>query len=106
MFGAMFHDVRESAKAVKRKWEDEAAQRLERAVIDDLRKNGIGVHSFKITLGQYRGSRYVASARLIVEIPGETEAKILLGKLITVYSPKFKLKELSADGRIAQYDVR
>jgi len=104
MFGAVFFDLRKKAKDLKEKWSQEAAKKLEGALLADLAGSNVPVISFKLSLGQYRGSRFVTSAKLSVRAKDEKSVQSLLKHLQTKYSPKFKLK--SFEGGVADYNVR
>ena len=106
MFGAVFFDLREKAKDLKEKWSQEAAVRLEKAVRADLEKKGVRVVSFDISLGKYRGSRFVTSAKLRAAVEDEKKAEELAVYLRGKFSPKFKLKSFDEDSGEAFYNVR
>jgi len=105
MFAGVFFDVRQKAKGLKSQWEDEAATYLQKTLIKDLKGRGLTVTGLKVSLGQYRGSRFVTSAKMEVSRLDKGQAQELLKYLQTKYSPKYKLKSLSEDG-IANYNVR
>ena len=104
LFAGVFFDIREKAKALKTQWEDEAVTNIEKSMLTDLAKAGFRVVELKISLGQYRGSRFVTSAKLSVETGSEERAGKLLSALQTKYSPKYKMKSF-ADG-VSTYNVR
>lgn len=104
MFGAVFFDIREKAKAMKSQWEDQAVKTIQKDMADDLKESGTEVLELKVSLGKYRGSRFVTSAKLRVKAKTQEKADKLLTHLQTKYSPKFVLKEY-VDG-IASYNVR
>lgn len=104
LFGGMFFDIRQKAKDLKEGWSQEAKVKLEKAVRDDLKSKSITVNSFDISLGKYRGSRFVTSAKLKVKLKDEKAAQKLLSYLQSKFSPKFKLKSFS-DGE-AFFNVR
>jgi len=104
MFGAVFFDIRAKAKELKEKWSQAAAVKLQKAVVDDLTAQGFQVTSFDISLGQYRGSRFVTSAKLKLPMKDEAEAEKLAVYLRGKFSPKFKFKSLT-DGE-AFFNVR
>jgi hypothetical protein len=104
MFGAVFFDLRERAKKLKEEWSKEAAVKLKQAVVADLTAKGHQVTSFDISLGQYRGSKFVTSAKLKLPMKDEESAEKLAVYLRGKFSPKFKLKSLT-DGE-AFYNVR
>jgi len=104
MFGAVFFDLRAKAKELKEKWSQEAAVKLKQAVMADLQAQGFQITSFDISLGQYRGSRFVTSAKLKLPMKDEESAEKLAVYLRGKFSPKFKFKSLT-DGE-AFYNVR
>jgi hypothetical protein len=106
MFGAVFFDLRKKAKDLKEKWSQEAAVKLQQAVMTDLTAQGHQVTSFDISLGQYRGSRFVTSAKLKLPMKDEESAEKLAIYLRGKYSPKFKLKSFSPETGEAFYNVR
>lgn len=105
MFAAVFFDVRQKAKGLKDQWEKEAGEHLQKTLIKDLKGRGLTVIGLKVSLGQYRGSRFVTSAKMEVSRLDEAKAVELLGYLQSRYSPKYKLKGVSEDGA-ATYNVR
>lgn len=105
MFAAVFFDVRQKAKGIKDQWEKEAGDYLQKTLIKDLKGRGLTVMGLKVSLGQYRGSRFVTSAKMEVSRVDAAKAKELLKYLQTKYSPKYKLKSVSKDG-VAVYNVR
>jgi len=107
LFGAVFFDIREKAKKLKTQWEDQAVTGIQRALIEDLTKNrGLSVVDFKLSLGKYRGSRFVTSAKLKVKVDTEQQAQELLKHLQTKFSPKYKLKNFDSESGVASYNVR
>ena len=106
MFAGVFFDIREKAKALKQKWEEEARNHVEKALISDLKGSGVPVLDLKVSLGQYRGSRFVTSAKLKVKVDSKAKAEKLLKYLQTKYSPKYKLKSFNEDSGEAEYNVR
>lgn len=104
MFGAVFFDIREKAKALKSQWENQAIETIQKDMADDLKGGGIEVVELKISLGRYRGSRFVTSAKLRAKVKSQEKADKLLTHLQTKYSPKYQLKTFE-DG-VAEYNVR
>jgi len=105
MFSAVFFDVRQKAKGLKGQWESEAADYLQKTLIKDLKGRGLTVKGLKVSLGQYRGSRFVTSAKMEVGRLDQKKAEELLIYLRGKYSPKYKLKGISEDG-MASFNVR
>ena len=106
MFAGFFFDIREKAKALKRSWEDKVVINLDKALRADLTGSGLKIIDLKISLGQYRGSRFVTSAKLKVVIGTQAKADKLLSLLKAKYSPKYKLKSFDVETGIADYNVR
>lgn len=105
MFKGVFFDIREKAKELKEKWSQEARTNLQNTLIKDLKSKGVVVHSADVKLGKYKGSRFVTSAKLKVNVGDEASANKLLAYLQQKYSPKYKLKGVTEDGT-ADYNVR
>ena len=103
LFGAAFFDLRLKVKNLKDKLAVEARDSLQKALVKDLTDNGYKVVSAAFALGQYRGSKFMTSAKVSVEVGTEAKAKKLAGYLLK-FSPKFNLKEY-VDG-IANYNIR
>ena len=106
MFEAAFFELREKAKALKEKWSQEAAANLAKELKADLADKGYEVTSFDMSLGQYRGSRFVTSAKLTVSGASDADAKKLEKYLQGKYSPKFRLKAYNPETKTADYIVR
>ena len=106
MFAGFFFDVREKAKALKRSWEDKVVIDLDKTLRADLTGSGLTIIDLKISLGQYRGSRFVTSAKLKVIVGTQAKADKLLPLLQAKYSPKYKLKAFDVETGIADYNVR
>lgn len=106
LFAGVFFDIRERAKKMKTEWEDAAVERITKALATDLNKAGFKVLNLKISLGKYRGSRFVTSAKLKVVTGTQEKAEKLLKSLQTKYSPKYKLKKFDEETGIADYNVR
>lgn len=103
LFEQAFFDIREKAKGLKRKWEEEAKGKLQAEVLRDLKGKGVQVLDAKLSLGRYRGSGFVTSFKLKVranEAQAEQIAEYLRGR----YSPKWKVKKVK-DG-VAELNVR
>jgi hypothetical protein len=106
LFAGTFFDVRKKAKALKEKWEDQAVASMTQTLATDLTGSGLNIVSFKISLGKYRGSRFVTSAKLKVVTGTQAKADKLLTHLQTKYSPKYKLKGFNEETGEADYNVR
>jgi hypothetical protein len=104
LFEQAFYDLREKARSLKKKWEEQAKTTLQNQVVSDLKSKGIEVLDAKLSLGNYRGSGFVTSFKLKIKADEATAEKIatyLRGK----YSPKWKVKKVSEDG-VADLNVR
>lgn len=106
MFGAVFFDIREKARALKSQWEDQALETIQKDMADDLKDSGIEVVELKISLGRYKGSRFVTSAKIKVKAKTKEKTDELLTHLQTKYSPKYQLKTFDVDVGEAEYNVR
>jgi len=102
-FGGRFFDLREKAKELKEKWSLEAKEGLEKDLKGELEGMGLKVESVEISLGKYKGSRFVTSAKIRVKMPSEGKAKGLVEKL-QKWSPKYIFKSY-VDG-VAEYNIR
>lgn len=102
-FAGAFWDLREKAKALKEKWSQEAKERLAKGLRSELEEAGLKVESVELSLGKYKGSRFVTSGKVRVEMPSEAKAKGLVEKL-QKWSPKYIFKSY-VDG-VAEYNIR
>jgi hypothetical protein len=105
LFEQVFFDLREKAKKMKDGWEEKAGTKLENQVIADLRSKKVPVAEHKLSLGKYRGSRFVTSFKIKLKVKDEKEAEKIAEYLRGKYSPKWKVKKVSDDG-IAELNVR
>lgn len=103
LFGGAFFDLRLKVKDLKKQWAKEAMESLKKTLIKDLKEKGYDVGELDMSLGQYRGSQFITSAKLSVNIGSEEKAK-KLAEYLQKYSPKFSLKSF-ADG-VASYNIR
>lgn len=104
IFKQEFYDVREKVKGIKKNWEQEAGDKLEKQVLDDLNSKNVSVIEHKFSLGKYRGSRFVTSFKLKVQVKNQKEAEDLVNYL-KKYSPKWRLNKISDDG-VAELNLR
>ena len=65
LFKQVFFDIREKAKKQKNEQSDKAAIWLQKQLLGDLRSKNLMVE-LKLSLGQYRGSKFVTSAKMTV----------------------------------------
>jgi hypothetical protein len=107
-FAGAFYDIREKVKTLKDKWSEQAKVSLQNTLINDLKSRGVVIVDAKISLGKYRGSAFVTSAKLKVKLKSAEAADSLLIYLKGRYSPKYKLKKVTeGDGGVtAEYNVR
>ena len=105
LFEQAFYDIRQKVKDLKSGWEQQAATTLENQLIRDLQERGVKIEEAKLSLGQYRGSRFVTSFKLKVMVGNPEQAERLVSYLRWKYSPKWKVKSVSDDG-IAELNVR
>ncbi len=103
IFGAAFSALREKARDYKDGLEQSARDSLQKTLIKDLREKGYDVVSVEISLGKYRGSRFVTSAKVTVRLKDEKDAKILV-KELQRYHSNYSLKTFE-DG-VALYNIR
>jgi len=106
MFGGVFFDIREKAKKLKQGWEERAVAQLESALRKDLSAKKVQIADLKISLGQYRGSRFVTSAKFKAKVKTEEQAEQLAVYLRGKYSPKYKLKKWNPETNEALFNVR
>lgn len=105
LFGQAFFDLRVKTKELKEKWSQEAKESLQKALVKDLEDEGYKVVSAELSLGKYRGSHFVTSAKLSVNVGSEEKAKKLAGHLQR-FSPKFILKAFDKESGVASYNIR
>lgn len=104
-FGAMFFDLRAKVKDMKDKLAVGARDSLQKAVVKDLTDRKFEVISAAFALGQYRGSKFMTSAKLSVKVGTAAKAKKLAEYLLT-YSPKYSLKSYETETGVADYNIR
>jgi len=105
LFGATFFDLRAKVKELKDKLSVEARDSLQRDVVKDLTDRKFEVVSAAFALGQYRGSKFMTSAKLSIKVGTEEKAKKMAGYLLK-YSPKYNLKAFDPETGIADYNIR
>ena len=105
MFGAAFFDLRLKVKDLKEKWSQQAKDFLQATLLKDLKDSGLEVLSVDVSLGKYKGSRFVTSAKVKVVIGTDKRAKELAAYL-QKYSPKYVLKSFDPDTKAAEYNIR
>jgi hypothetical protein len=104
-FGAAFSILREKAKAYKEKMEQAAKVSLQDSLMKDLKQRDYAVDSVEISLGKYRGSRFVTSAKVKVVVKDEKAAKVL-AKYLLRYHPNYHMKEFDPATKVAEYNIR
>jgi hypothetical protein len=102
-FGRVFWLLRAKVKDMKDKLAVGARDSLQKAVVKDLTDRGFEVVSAAFSLGQYRGSKFMTSAKISVKVGTQAKAEKMAGYLLK-YSPKYQLKEY-VDG-VASYNIR
>lgn len=105
LFKQKFYDIRQKVKGIKENWEKEVGEKLEKLVLDDLASKNVSVIEHKFSLGKYRGSRFVTSFKLKIQLKDQKEAGNLINYLRGKYSPKWRLNRISDDG-IAELNLR
>jgi hypothetical protein len=103
-FKSSLTDARKKGKKLIEKLSKEAVAKLDSEMRSDLKAKGYGVKSLDISLGTFRASYFVTSAKLYVTVKADQDANDLLKYLQDTYSPKFKLKNV--EGAVAFYNVR
>jgi hypothetical protein len=112
LFSGAFWEIREKARDFKNTQSEKTKNYLSNTLIKDLKgiSTVLGVTDFKLSLGQYRGSKFVTSAKFKAKMKDEQAANDLLKYLQTRYSPKYKLKEVSDpedDGSVTvEFNIR
>jgi hypothetical protein len=105
LFSKAFIDARLKAKKYKYKLEEEVQNSLKNSLINDLKSRGHEGISVEISLGQYRGSRFVTSAKIRVLSNDIGQAR-LLEKYLKKYHSRFNLKLYDAETKVAEYNIR
>ena len=103
IFGSAFEVLRQKSREFKEKQEMEARDLLTKSLIKDLKGREYDVVSVEISLGKYRGSRFVTSAKVTVKVKDSRDAKSLV-KVLQRYHSRYSLKEYQ-DG-VAVYNIR
>ena len=104
-FSAVFSVVREKSRNYKEKLEFEAKDVLQKMMKEDIEKHGYKVVSVEVSLGKYRGSRFVTSGKVVVlsNTVGQASA---LDKVLQEYHSGYVLKEYDSETKIAVYNIR
>jgi hypothetical protein len=103
IFDAAFSALRQKAKDYKDGLEQSARESLQKSLIKCLTDRGYEVISVDISLGKYRGSRFVTSAKVKVRVKDRATAKGLV-EVLRQYHPRYALKSL--DNGEAEYNFR
>ena len=104
VFDSAFSVLRQKARDFKDDLEQKAKNSLQNSLIKDLKGRGYDDVSVEISLGKYRGSRFVTSAKVHVKVKDEKEAKALV-KVLQRYHPGYSLKEIDESG-MAFFNIR
>jgi hypothetical protein len=105
LFGAAFSVVRQKARDYKEELELKARDSLQNSLIKDIKDRGYDNVSVEISLGKYRGSRFVISSKVRVLSKDIGHAKALV-KFLQRYHPKYMLKHFDEDTKVAEYNIR
>jgi len=105
IFDAAFSVLRQKARDYKDDLESKARDSLKESLIKDLKDRGYDVVSVDISLGKYRGSRFVTSAKVRVLAKGIGQAKALV-KILQRYHPRYSLKSFDEQTKQAEYNIR
>ena len=105
IFSVRFQDLREKVKALKEEWSQKAGRELQALLEKDLADLGFVVGSVTVSLGKYKGSRFVTSAKVTVTAPTEAKAHELAKHLLR-YSPKYVMKSFDPATGVAEYNIR
>jgi hypothetical protein len=103
IFDAAFSVLRKKAREYKDSLEQSARDSLQGNLIKDLTGRGYDVVSVEISLGKYRGSRFVTSAKVTVRMK-DAKATKSLEKELQRYHTRYNLKSFE-DG-VAVYNIR
>ena len=104
VFDSAFSVLRQKSRDFKEDLEQKAKESLQNKLINDLKGRGYEDAVVEISLGKYRGSRFVTSAKVRVKVKDAREAKALV-KVLQQYHSRYSLKEIDESG-IASYNIR
>jgi len=104
-FSTAFDLVRQKSRDFKEKQEQEAADSLEKSLIKALKVEGYSDVSVEISLGKYKGSRFVTSAKVRAKVKDKKAAKEL-AKYLQRFHPNYHLQDLDAETGMASYNFR
>jgi hypothetical protein len=105
IFDATFSVLRQKARDFKDQLEEKAKNSLKDSLINDLKGKGYEVISVDISLGKYRGSRFVTSAKVRIKAKDAREAKAVV-KDLQRYHPRYSLKTFDEATKQAEYNIR
>jgi hypothetical protein len=105
LFAGTFWDIRAKVKELKDKLAIEARDSLQKAVVKDLTDRKFEVISAAFALGQYRGSKFMTSAKLSVKVGTAAKAEKMAAYLLK-FSPKYHLKAFDPATGIADFNIR
>jgi len=103
LFHSVFQDIREKIKGLKEELSQKAKDSLQKELTEDLKDKGYDVVSVAVSLGKYRGSHFITSAKVSVKVKSSQQANEL-AKHLQKYSPKYALKDFS--NGIATFNIR
>ena len=104
-FGGVFFDLRQKIKDLKKDWSEKAKDALQKDLQKDLQDKEYEVVSIEMSLGRYRGSYFITSAKLAVKVDSDKKAAEL-AKYLQKYSLKYTLKNYDKESGIAEYNIR
>jgi hypothetical protein len=102
-FAGRFFDIRKKINGLKEELSQKAKDSLQKELTEDLKDKGYDVVSVAVSLGKYRGSHFITSAKVSVRVKSSQQANEL-AKHLQKYSPKYALKDFS--NGIAFYNIR
>jgi len=105
VFSAVFAVARENAKKYKDVLEFKAQDVLKEKLIKELSSRGLNVLSVEISLGRYRGSRFVSSGKIRV-VTGNKQTAHSVERMLKKYHTKYMMKAFDAKTGIAEYNFR
>lgn len=100
----LFDEIKAKSKEYNKKAAEAAIKQVAQHINGYLSKHGFKVKSIDAKVGNFRGHNYMSTCKVIVAVGSDSNAKAVLGELVSKYSPKFKLK--SFENGVAEYNVR
>jgi len=103
VFGKTFFEMRKKIVDEKNRLAEGAVRYLRKVLVKDLEDRGYEVISADLSLGQYRGSKFLTSAKILVNVKGMVDAE-KVAKHLLMFSPKFVLR--GVENGVATYNIR